>query len=409
MDHGAPVGEEAGDGPGRLFGTAATVAACVGFVLLGALNAFFGPSIPALRSRFGLAPAEASLALGVFFMGAVTGVLIAGALHPRTRSNHLLITAFLVMAAGALGFALAVNWPCALAASLLCGLGAGGVDYGLNYLFAIGFGVRGPAMLGILNANFGLGAVAGPLAISFVGARRYPLAFGASAVLLVVVAFFLRSVRTAPRVRTPSAAGGSSGRGRTLLMLVVPFLALYALQVCVETGVGAWEPTYLQSQSGHSAVYAANATSGFWLMLTLGRLLVAPMISRWSAPAIVTVCCIGTTVCPAFAPIQAVAPFAFAATGLFNAPVFPVALPWLDRAAPDVRWAGTGAILAANLGGMAAGPVSGLGIEWFGYVSVPWLLAGVSAVCVLLSWQLAGSTRRKPSEADTGVRPLTVG
>lgn len=185
-------------------------------------------------------------------------------------------------------------------------------------------------------------------------------------------------------------------------MLVTAFLALYALQVCVETGVGAWEPTYLQTELGRSAAYAANATSGFWLMLTLGRLLVAPMTTRWSAPAIVTVSCIGTTICLALAPIHAIAPFAFAGAGLFNAPVFPVALPWLNRAAPNVRWAGTGAILAANLGGVAAGPLSGLGIERFGSGSVPWLLAAVSIVCVLLSLRLAFRSHRERPE----IRPL---
>jgi fucose permease len=337
----------------------------------------------------------------MFFVGAVAGVLVAGAIHPRVRNNRLLTTAFTVMAAGALGFALAVNWPCALAASLLCGLGAGGMDYGLNYLFSVGFGERSPAMLGILNAHFGLGAVVGPLAISFIGARRYPDAFGAAAVLLVVAGIFLRSVRTAPRVPTSHADADTPTRRRSLLMPVMAFLALYALQVCVETGVGAWEPTYLQTELARSAAYAANATSGFWLMLTLGRLLVAPMTTRWSAPAIVTVSCIGTTICLALAPIHAISPFAFAGAGLFNAPVFPVALPWLNRVAPNVRWAGTGAILAANLGGVAAGPLSGLGIERFGSGSVPWLLAAVSIVCVLLSLRLAFRSHREQPQIRT--------
>lgn len=394
MDHGARVGQGSADEPESLFAGVATVAACAGFVLLGAVNAFFGPAIPALRARYGLAPAGASLALSLFFIGAVAGVLVAGTVHRRVANNRLLITAFLVMAAGALGFALAVNWPCALAASLLCGFGAGGVDYGLNYLFSIGFGERSPAMLGILNAHFGLGAVAGPLVISFVGARRYPEAFGAAALLLVVAGIFLRRVRTAPAAAASAATTDRSAPGRRVLMLVGAFLALYALQVCVETGVGAWEPTYLQSELGHSAAYAANATSGFWLMLTLGRVLVAPMTARWSASGIVTVSCIGTTACLALAPIHALAPFAFAGAGLFNAPVFPVALPWLNRSAPDVRWAGTGAILAANVGGVAAGPVSGLGIERFGIGCVPWLLAAVSTVCALLALRLAAATRR---------------
>jgi fucose permease len=405
VDHSARTTESSLDETNRLFSPSATAAACAGFVLFGALSAFFGPSIPALRSRFALAPAGAGLVLSMFYVGAVTGVLIAGVMQPRTRNNRLLITAFHVMAAGALCFALATNWPCALAASLLCGLGAGGVDGGLNYLFSVGFGKRSPAMLGILNAHYGLGAVAGPLVISLLGARAYPVAFGAVALLLVGASIFLRPVRTTQTRQTPSANAGNRTRSTVLLTLVAAFLAFNALQACVEAGVGAWEPTYLQSVLDRSAAYAANATAGFWLMLTLGRLLVAPITARWSAPAIVTVSCVGSTVCLMLATIHPLAPFAFAGAGLFNAPIFPVALPWLNRSAPSLRWAGTGAVLATNLGGVAAGPVSGLGIERFGVGCVPWLLAAYCAACVVLSLALTRFADRTSQVSGSVLQP----
>ena len=414
MDHTAQAADGSAHASERLFGTGATVAACAAFVLLGSVNAFFGPSIPALRSRFGLEPAGAGAALSMFFTGAVAGVLIAGMAHARTRNNRLLMAALSVMAVGSAGFALAANWPLALAASLLCGLGAGGMDYALNALFSVGFGERSTAMLGILNAGFGLGAVAGPLLISLVGVDRYPEAFGIASALLVVAAVFLRTVRTDPAAHANDPAhaidparaidpahdevsdlDGPVRRraGRPVLALVVAFLALYALQVTVETGVGAWEPTFLQAELGHTAATASTITSGFWLMLTVGRLLIGPMTDRWSAASIVTVSCIGTTACLALATVHPLAPWAFAGAGLFNAPVFPVALPWLNRSAPRVRWAATGAILTANIGGAAAGPATGLGIERFGTGCVPWLLAIVSALCVPLALTLARTTR----------------
>jgi FHS family glucose/mannose:H+ symporter-like MFS transporter len=381
------------DGP-RLFGPTATVAACMGFVLLGALQAYYGPAIPALRSRFGLAPSGAGLALSMYFGGAVAGVLAGGTLHRHLRNSSLLITSFLVMGVGALGFALSANWFCALAASLLSGFGAGGMDYGLNLLFATGFGRRSSAMLGILNAHYGVGAIVGPLAISLLGAHNYPYAFAGTAVLLILASWFFRLVRDSPEPEHEDAAERGRrdpSRTRIVIPIVLAFLALYGLQVTIETGVGAWEPTYLQLL-GHSAHYAANATSGFWLMLTLGRFIAAPLTLRWSEPVIVCVSCLGTTLCLVFAAWPALAPYALAGAGLFNAPVFPAALPWLARAAPDVRWAGTGAILTANLGGVVAGPLLGLGIEVFGSGSVPWALTIVSTVCVALALRLARRT-----------------
>jgi fucose permease len=179
-----------------------------------------------------------------------------------------------------------------------------------------------------------------------------------------------------------------------VLAVVAAFLALYALQVSIETGVGAWEPSYLHSL-GNGVGFAANATSGFWLMLMLGRLLVAPLSLRWSEAQIVTAGCLGTTVCLGLAAIPSVAPYALAGAGLFNAPVFPAALPWLNRAAPEARWASMGAVLTANLGGVVAGPALGLAIESFGYGAVPSVLTVVSTVCVALALRLA--LRRRPA------------
>jgi fucose permease len=380
------------DATPRVFSTTATVAACAGFVLLGALQAYFGPSIPALRTRFGLAPSGAGLALSMFFGGAVAGVLIGGTLHRRLRNGRLLLISFLLMAVGSLGFALAPDWTLALAASLVLGFGAGGIDYGLNQMFSTGFGRRSPAMLSILNAHYGVGAIAGPLLISLLGGHNYPYAFAGTAALLVVVGFVLRGVGDGESAHDVAEQSAAVGRARILLPIIVAFLALYALQVAVETGVGAWEPTYLQL-FGRGAQYAANATSAYWLMLTVGRFLVAPLTLRWSEPTIVCVSCLGTTACLALAAVPSLAPYALAGVGLFNAPVFPAGLPWLNRAASGVRWAATAAILAANLGGMAAGPLLGLAIEVFGGGSVPWTLTVTSAACVVLAVWLRRATR----------------
>ncbi|MBR7827614.1 MFS transporter [Actinospica sp. MGRD01-02] len=377
-----------------LFTTVATVAACAGFVLLGALSAYYGPSIPALRSRFGLAPSVAGLALSMYFGGACAGVLVGGTLHRKLRNGRLLLISFLLMAVGSLGFALASTWSLALTASLVLGFGAGGMDYGLNQLFSVGFGRRSPAMLSVLNAFYGVGAVAGPLLISLVGANNYPYAFAGTSVLLVIVACVLRTVRDSRDSEPEHASSFVRTQGnptRVVIPIIIAFLALYTLQVAVETGVGAWEPTYLQLL-GRGADYAANATSVYWLGLTLGRFLVAPLTLRWSEPTIVCVSCLGTTVCLALAAVPSIAPYALVGAGLFNAPVFPAGLPWLNRAAPGVRWAATAAILAANLGGVAAGPLLGLAIEVFGGGSIAWTLTIVSAVCVALAVWLRYAT-----------------
>lgn len=56
-----------------VFSRAAVVASCVGFVLIGALQALYGPAIPAFREEFGLSPSAAGLGLSAHFVGGVAG------------------------------------------------------------------------------------------------------------------------------------------------------------------------------------------------------------------------------------------------------------------------------------------------------------------------------------------------
>ncbi|MEV6378170.1 MFS transporter [Streptomyces sp. NPDC051773] len=386
----------------RVFSPAAVVASCVGFVLIGVLQALYGPAIPALRDTHDLSPSAAGLGLSAHFTGGVAGVLLFDRLYGRMGNRRILGTSYLLMALGAAGFALAPSWPVALAAALLAGLGFGGIDYGLNQLFAVGFGHRSTAMLNVLNAHFGIGAILGPALIAAVGAEHYPALFLAFAVVTLPLLFCLRGVRdqvpqpafavTATTGGSGSAAANGSALGRSLGSVLSVFVTLYVLHVGIEAGVGGWEPTHLETV-GYGAGAAATATSVYWLMMTVGRFLVVPLALRHSAQTIITVSCAGMTVCLLLASVPSLAPYAYAGVGLFIAPIFPTGLPWLNAAAPRARRAGAVVIAASMIGGVAAGPALGKAIEWSGVRAVPLLLGAVSAVCLAATLWLIRATR----------------
>ncbi|MFI9581344.1 MFS transporter [Streptomyces sp. NPDC052236] len=378
-----------------VFSPAAVVASCVGFVLIGALQALYGPAIPAFRDEFVLSPSAAGLGLSAHFVGGVGGVLLFDRLYGRIGNRQLLGSSYLLMAVGAAGFALAPNWPIGLAMALLAGLGFGGIDYGLNQLFAIGFGRRSAAMLNILNAHFGVGAILGPALIGVVGSDHYPAIFLGFALVNLPLLLCLRGVRD--RAPEPAdATRAESGRGlvlgRSLGSVLAMFVALYVLHVGIEAGVGGWEPTHLETV-GYGAGVAATATSVYWLMMTVGRFLAAPIALRFSAQSIITVSCAGMTVCLLLASVPGLAPYAYAGVGLFIAPIFPTGLPWLNRAAPRARRAGAVVIAASMVGGVAAGPALGKAIEWSGIRAVPLLLCGISALCLAATLWLIRATR----------------
>lgn len=381
--------------PGPVFSKAAVAASCVGFVLIGVLQSLYGPAIPAFRREFGLSPSAAGLGLSAHFVGGVGGVLLFDRLYGRVGNRRILGSSYLLMAVGAAGFALAPGWPTALAAALVAGVGFGGIDYGLNQLFAVGFGHRSTALLNILHAHFGIGAILGPAVIGAVGSEHYPAVFLAFALANLPLLLCLRGVRShVPAAAAGDEAGGGAVLGRSLGSVLAVFVALYVLHVGVETGVGGWEPTHLETV-GYGAGVAATATSVYWLMMTVGRFLVAPLALRFSAQAIITVSCAGMTVCLLAATVPALAPYAYAGVGLFIAPIFPTGLPWLNRVAPRARRAGALVIAASMIGGVAAGPALGKAIEWSGIRAVPLLLCGVSALCLAATLWLVRGTRSR--------------
>jgi fucose permease len=131
----------------------------------------------------------------------------------------------------------------------------------------------------------------------------------------------------------------------------------------------------------------------YWLMMTVGRFLVAPIALRFSAEAIIAVSCAGMTACLLLATVPGLAPYAYAGVGLFIAPIFPTGLPWLQRAAPTARRAGALVIAASMVGGVVAGPALGKAIEWSGVRAVPLLLGAVSALCLATTLWLIRATR----------------
>ncbi|WP_369780137.1 sugar MFS transporter [Streptomyces sp. R33] len=384
-----------------LLTTVAIIASCVAFVVIGALQALYGPAIPALREEYGISPAVAGLSLSAHFVGALVGVLVYHLLRGRLNNRMLLGGSYVLMAAGAAVFAFSPNWALALAGTFVIGLGFGGIDYGLNQLFAVGFGRRSTAMLNLLNGHFGVGAIAGPALIGWLGADHYPEIFLGIGAISLLILFTLGGV--ALREPRPAPAEDASTGGARVLPIIAVFIGIYVLHVAIETGVGGWEPTHLEAV-GYGAATAATATSAYWAAMTVGRFVVAPLSLRWSAPSILIVCCAGMAGFLLLATVPALAPYAYFGVGLMIAPIFPTCLPWLNRAVPSVAAAGAYVIAASMIGGVAFPPLLGGVIDTMDVKTVPLVLFVLAAVCGVLSLWL----RRNAPDPGGVDRPGTT-
>lgn len=360
--------------------TAGIVASCFGFVVIGALQALYGPAIPHLLEEFAIGPAQAGLALSAHFVGALVGVLAFNRAHARFSNRQLMAASYGAMALGCLLFALAPAWSVALAGAFVVGLGFGGVDFGLNFLFSIGFGRRSAAMVNLLNAHFGVGAVLGPLAIAWFGAENFRvlfLVFGACALLPLLAGGAISNGVGA----ATDAAAAAPARGRTTLLVLGAFLTIYVLHVAIETGVGGWATTHLVAV-GWGAAFAAGATSAYWLAMTLGRFGAAWLGLRATPAQIMVGACLGMTVSLVLAAHPTLAPLAYVLAGVFIAPIFPTGLAWLAAVHPASRNATASVIAASMIGGVAFPPLIGGVIGLAGAPAAPLFMAGLSAICV---------------------------
>lgn len=150
--------------------------------MMGAGQALFGPALPVYVRGFALSETEAGLFVALLWVGCFVGVgfmFFKGALvGPR----HTLA----VMAGGTGLMAASPNWWVTLAGGVIFGIGYGMATAVFNPRVMRAFGAKGPSMLSLLNATFGVGAIAAPLVFVWLGSDP-AWAFGVVALVLAVI------------------------------------------------------------------------------------------------------------------------------------------------------------------------------------------------------------------------------
>jgi MFS transporter, FHS family, glucose/mannose:H+ symporter len=357
-------------------GSSLSRSSTVGVLLLaaavGLLLSLYGPAIPELRATFGVGGGSSALALSAHFAGAMAGIAWWG-LERRLAARTWLLAATALLAAGAVGIAVAPAWPVVLAAAFGLGVGYGVVVVEINVLFAEGFGERAAAMLNLLGASFGAGAILGPLISAATGGYRVPFLAGA---LLAAAAIPL--MRDLPRSATPPR---SPDQVRPALGLVGGFVALCLLYVGVESGVGGWEATSLLA-GGAGEAAAASWTAGYWAAITTGRLLAIPLALRFTPPVLVAGSLLLAAAGLALAHSPPLAPAAYTLTGLALGPVFPTVLAWLAVAAPGARGSTAMVFAAAQLGGVVLPAVIGQLVDASSPAVIPTTVLVVALACL---------------------------
>ena len=355
---------------GKVFlGRAAIASIAVTFLLMGAVVSAYGPLLEHLTRRFGVSLPVAGATISVHFLGSLPGVFIAMWAIQRVRARDIVMVASVVVALGLGLIALAFAWPVFLAGVLVVGLGFGALVLSLNQLVAYSEGRRRSALLNALNGCYSAGAVGGPILVAAFAAGHFSVLYVAGALFWVAVI----PGATGIRGRLPVTAGSPARPG----ILVGIFIVAFVLYVAVENGTGGWMTSHLES-TGVASTLAATVTSGFWLALVTGRLLITLVPPRVPESTIVLAGSALAAVALLLATVPHVAPFAYVALGLVIAPIFPTGIVWLAKLRPGDSRATAWLYPAASVGGTFGPGVIGIVIAGAGVAWAPAVLAVVA-------------------------------
>ena len=359
------------------------------FVLIGALQAMYGPAFPALRERYGLGADVVGGIVSFHFLGSFITISSSGFLIRRLGYRRLLAAFSLLMLLGSLGVALSENWTFTLAAAFLTGLGYGALDIGTNLLFARAFEARSAPALNVLNATFGVGAMLGPLFVGlFSPSVRWPfLGVAALTGLLFVLCLRLQD----PPAPPPTARSLALPYAR-----LFGFVVIYFLYVASEVGVASWETTHLAPYFGVET--AASFTALFWGALTLGRFLAAPLSGRFRAADFVLGSAALALVGILLTFITPAAPYAYVLVGLALAPVFPTGISWLQQVFPKRAEQIVPIVFAvANLGPVAGSWFIGAAVARGSSDAVPVVLSGFVVLLLAVTALMWRQTQSRAS------------
>lgn len=362
-------------------------------------GAAFG--VDEVRVRLALDVAVQARLIATLFFGFFASTLVAGPLSDHVGRRQVLVLSCTLLAAGLGLFGVAEGPDAALAAMLLLGLGASGVNTVANTIAADLFPARRGAMLTWLALSSGVGGASLPFlalaggrvswtAVLWGAAAVAAVAGGAAAAMTFPPHTGGREPLTPARVRQVLAAPG-----------FVWFVLALACQGGNEASLAGWLTAYLGSRGLSSS--AALATLGLhWVAIIASRVVAGLVIERVGVRAVIvsgaatasagTLLLVTSSTPPALVASAVVA-------GLGISSVFSAVLAAAGDRYPRQMGTMYGVLLAgAQLGGMTlpwgVGQIAGArGLD----AGLTLVVVTTAAVGVLM-WRPAGPGRRP----DTG-------
>lgn len=358
------------------------------FILIGLEQGVLGLFVAELGLQLKRSPED----LGLFFAlhGVGSGIVTAVALIAWVERKNSKRIALSSLALG-LGSALIVAgdaWHLKLIAAPLLGIGFGGLSMSFNTLFVTHFSQKNAGLLNVLNATYGIGAVAGPWFLSqniLLGNELFSI-IGVLSLVVLVGAWTIDD-----RIPSDTRTGTASATTTSVYpILLVAFLILF-----IEAALTYWMPSLLSAQSGNNAD-AADYMAQFFLWFVIVRLSAAALAVWVSTLGFALLGLLGLCLSLAGVVTGFVALADTSFTGAFMGLIFPNAYAWMLTKSGGGTAMGARILLSAIVGATTGPWILGWILPLAGETAVLVLLSAVSAATFLLMLFLDLKTRRLP-------------
>ena len=357
------------------------------FVLIGLEQGILGLFVAELGAQLRRSPEELGLFFALHGVGSaiVTGSALVGWLEKR--NNKRIAMASLALGAGGFLVVFGESWILKLVAAPLLGIGFGGLSMSFNTLFVTHFSQKNAGLLNVLNATYGLGAVAAPWLVS-TGMYSGTEVFLAIAVLSLVVMIGAWGIDDRVPSNLPAIASEDSGTSRVAPLLVTAFLILF-----LEAGLTYWMPSLLAETSDDELIGASYMAAffGWFVIVRLGAAALATWITTlgFALIGLSGVFASLLLVSTGFIPLSETS-----FIGAFMGLIFPNAYAWMLMTGNGGTALGAKLLLSA-ITGATVGPWL-LGWIWpiFGDIAVLLTLASASALSMAIMLRTYLRTRK---------------
>ncbi len=336
------------------------------FILIGINDGAVGVLLPGMQNTYHAGKDTISLLFLAGTAGYFTASFNNGLLLNKLGNRRFLLLATVIMG---LGFALLSSRPPFLLLLLgIVPIGFGGamLDAGLNSYIA---GLpNNTVLLNNLHAFYGIGALLGPLVassflvIGWVWNTVYFVWIGLTLLALIGIGIAFRRVDTEAATHKDGPKEDGNVLVLALRQRVVWLAALFLVfYVGTEVSLGSWSFSFLTEERHGQTLLSGWTVSGYWVGLTLGRLLLGRVARRIGNRRLIEACLVGVVVGMLlvwFIPQLAVSAFALCLTGFSLGPIFPTTIALMSDVLPS-------RILSSAIGFLASlGSMGGALLPW---------------------------------------------